>query len=398
MYKILIPLFLLSACSAETTTVEVSNPSDFARKDQSMSFRLDELGGDFSSVTSGGAPVASQVLDTDGDGMPDHLIFIADFKANEVKKFTLGLGAVFDFQKRTHAEVSIKTGGQWNDKHYEGGTFKNVDHVTTPPQYTDHSEYIRYEGPGIESDKVGYRIYLDWRNGFDIFGKVRPGLALHKTGLDGYDSYHHMADWGADILKVGNSLGMGGVGFWNGASVDRVSEVENRSATITHDGAIYSALNIGYQGWSVNGTKVDLSADLSMVAGSSLVHVKLKLGQALPNLVTGLVKHDGTTVILGDLDIPGQAYSYIATFGQQSLFKDNLGMFILFKQSAMSEIVEDEHNQAVVLRLQDNAVDYYFGAVWAGEENPIATREQFETYLKGQAEKLTLTPLTKILK
>lgn len=398
MYKIFILLLLLSACSGETATVEVSNPSDFARRDQLLSFRLDELGGDFSRVTSGGVPVASQVLDTDDDGTPDRLIFIANFQANEVKNFTLGLGTASDFKKRTHAEISIKTGGEWNDKHYEGGTFKNVDHVTTPPQYTDHSEYIRYEGPGIESDKIGYRFYLDWRNGFDIFGKVRPELALHKTGLDGYDSYHHMADWGADILKVGDSLGMGGFGFWNGASVDRVSEVENRSATITHDGAIYSSLNIGYKGWSVNGTKVDLSADLSMVAGSSLVHVKLKLGQVLPNLVTGLVKHEDAIVILGDLDMPGQNYGYMATYGPQSLFKDNLGMFILFKKDSMIQIVEDKHNQAVVLRLQDNAVDYYFGAVWAGEENPIVTLEQFETYLKGQAEKLTLTPLIKILK
>ena len=34
-------------------------------------------------------------------------------------------------------------------------------------------------------------------------------MVLPEVGLDGYDSYHEMSDWGADILKVGNRLGMG---------------------------------------------------------------------------------------------------------------------------------------------------------------------------------------------
>ena len=113
-----------------------------------------------------------------------------------------------------------------------GGSFKNVNHVTNPPQYTDHSEYIRYEGPGIESDMAGYRVYLDWRNGFDIFGKTTPGLVLQDVGQDGYDSYHEMSDWGADILKVGQSLGMGGYGYWDGNKTILVSEVAERSTTI----------------------------------------------------------------------------------------------------------------------------------------------------------------------
>ena len=39
----------------------------------------------------------------------------------------------------------------------------------------------------VESDQVGYRFYLDWRNGFDIWGKVSPMMMLKKTGLDGFD-------------------------------------------------------------------------------------------------------------------------------------------------------------------------------------------------------------------
>src|SRR5690606_24347117 len=124
-----------------------------------------------------------------------------------------------EFKKQTQAEISHKVGGEGQDNVNVGGTLENVDELTPPPQYTEHSEFIRYEGPGRESDKVAYRFYLDWRNGFDIFGKKIPDMVLQNVGQDGYQSYHEPADWGMDLLKVGKSLGAGGYGFWNGSDV-----------------------------------------------------------------------------------------------------------------------------------------------------------------------------------
>src|SRR5690606_16675865 len=106
-------------------------------------------------------------------------------------------------------------------------------------------------GPGIESDKVGYRVYLDWRNGFDIFGKKTSEMVLQNVGQAGFESYHHMADWGMDILKVGSALGVGGYGFWDGEKVERVSKVDGWDATIVENGDIYSAFQIKYKGWQI---------------------------------------------------------------------------------------------------------------------------------------------------
>ena len=36
-------------------------------------------------------------------------------------------------------------------------------------------------------------------------------LILHKIGNENYGSYHEDSQWGQDILKVGNSLGLGGI-------------------------------------------------------------------------------------------------------------------------------------------------------------------------------------------
>ncbi len=74
---------------------------------------------------------------------------------------------------KTYAEISVKEGGRWQGKKYVGDDFrfKNVAYLKAPDSHTDHSYYVRYEGPGWESNKVGYRLYLDWRNAIDIFEK-----------------------------------------------------------------------------------------------------------------------------------------------------------------------------------------------------------------------------------
>jgi len=57
-----------------------------------------------------------------------------------------------------------------------------VQSLTTPPGYKQGDKLVAYEGPGWESDRVAYRLYLDGRNAIDIFGKRSPDLVLSKVG------------------------------------------------------------------------------------------------------------------------------------------------------------------------------------------------------------------------
>ncbi len=375
--------------------LEVSNPSAFARPDTLISLSLNEVG-----VTAGPLQVwegevaqPTQLVDDDGDDRPDRLVFLTDLDAAATHGYLINREeAELSSPQRTHAEVSIKEGGEWQEATYVGGTFKNVDHVTTPPQYTDHSEYIRYEGPGIESDLVGYRFYLDWRNGFDIFGKKTSEMVLQGVGLDGYDSYHEMSDWGADILKVGQSLGMGGYGFWDGTRTVLVSDVSERSTTIRADGPIQSALEIDSKGWNTGAVTVDLKATLSMQAGSPMVDVTLETSAPLENLAIGIVAHPGTELIMGDLDITGQAWSYMASFGAQTLFEDNLGMVVLFRKIDFVSHTRDESSYVVVMQPRGTELSYAFGALWSGREGGVQTRAELEAFLAAEVERRTLSP------
>ena len=388
-----------SATIASTVaSLRIDNPSDFARNQQAIVLPFTDLGfalqpGENLRVNAlSGQALPSQLIDRDGDGQKDSLFLAPDFSAGASQELQILRGEPATSVQLTQAEISEKTGGQWQDSKYIGGTFRNVKSLTPPAQYSDHSEYIRYEGPGIESDKVGYRIYLDWRNGFDIFGNKTGKPILHQVGLDGYKSYHEPQPWGMDVLKVGKSLGAGGFGYWNGEAVDLVSKLSGHTATIIENGPLYSALTIDYKDWQVAGKTLNIKAHLSMTAGSRLLQNRLTFTQPLDNLAIGLVKLPNTEVITGILESSGHTYTYLATYGKQSIDGANLGMALLFKRGKLEKLTSDANSHIAVMNVSGQHLEYYLLGAWQHELNGIQNQQQFIEYLQQEAEKLTLTP------
>ncbi len=380
-------------------TLDITNPSTFERADQDLYLSYHDLG--LASplslqVREGNADIVSQPIDKDFDGENDGILLVTSFKGAQSKRLTIETSKDNSsaFEKRTQAEISRKEGGEWRPhskypnsekQEYVGGSFVSVKSLTPPAHYTDHSNWIRYEGPGIESDKVAYRIYLDWRNGFDIFGKLSDKPVLQSIGLDGYDSYHEMQPWGMDILKVGQSLGAGGFGEWQDDKLNLIHEVDRWTANINDNGALHSALSIHYQGWKSSVGKQDLTARVQMVAGSRLAKTTLNIDKPVEAMAAGVVKHDGTEFIQGNTNITGKAYTYIASWGKQSLDGNALGMAVFFKKENLDKVVEDENNYLAVLNpkirptqtnQQAQELEYYFAAVWE-RESGISNKDEF---------------------
>ncbi len=382
-------------------SVKASNPSGFSRKDQVITVPMTHLGlkqgADVSTFRfiREGAVVPHQFIDRDADGTLDSALIMLDFAAAEdvvVNMHSIDPAEREANSKRSHAEISIKTGGYWQEEKYVGGEFTGVNSVLLPEQYTDHSEYIRYEGPGIESELIGYRIYLDWRNGFDIFGKKQLGMQLKNIGLDGYEGYHEPVDWGMDILKVGKSVGLGGFGFWENNAITRVSDVNSRSARVIEDGDVYSSMVIEYDGWKVGESKVDVAAQFSMIAGSHAVKSRLLVDGDLPQLAIGIVKHSEAALLQGDLDITGRAWSYVATFGPQAVDGTQLVMYVLFQRQLLDEVTADEYNHVLKLQVRGGKLEYYFGAQWGAEARAELSKPAVEAMLQQEVEQLTFAP------
>lgn len=289
-----------------------------------------------------------------------------------------------EFKAKTQAEISVKQGGKWDNNKYVGGTFKNIENLRVPDEHTDHSFYIRYEGPGWESDRVGYRFYLDWRNAIDIFGKRVDTLVLQSVGLDGFDSYHQMADWGVDILKVGSSLGIGSIGYWDGTMANRVAKTDSVFCKIEYSGIIESSIITSYYGWKINDKNIDLTSTLTIQAGSRLTLHELTLSDKLPNVCTGIVKHDNAKIVLPEDTQDNNKWTYFSTYGKQTLEDDLLGMVIFYEKKDLIKIAEDKNSHVVVLATDNNDARYYFGAAWEHEYHGLKNEMEFKQYLDNQ--------------
>jgi hypothetical protein len=328
--------------------------------------------------------LASQTGNLDNDGNTNQIICVADFAANESKELIVRYaksGALTrEYPKRTQAELSHKVGGKFVNRKYEGGAFQNVQFLRVPPEHTDHSFYIRYEGPGWESDKIGYRFYLDWRNATDIFGKKTPNMVLQNVGQDGFDSYHAISDWGMDILKVGDALGIGSLAMWHENKAQRVAQTDSSTSAILANGAVHSQIQTKYFGWKVGAGVYNVVSNLSITAGSRLTKHLVEMDGNPQNLCTGIGKLDSTVLLASPETNTG--WAYLATYGKQSLANDKLGMAVLYRKNELIEVTEDQLSHVVVLKPENSRLTYHFLGAWEKEPNGIRTAEEFEAYLK----------------
>lgn len=378
----------------ESFTVTVKNPLDSLRTEVMVFVPSDKLKEGFNPnafivINDEEGEIPSQYNNHDQD--LKGIVFVLDhLHENEAKTVTVRYKkdgeSKRNYTKRTQAELSHKVNGVWKEREYIGGEFKNVDFLRVPPEHKDHSWFIRYEGPGWESDKVGYRFYLDQRNAVDVFGKSVPEVSLQKAGLDGFDSYHELQPWGMDVLKVAKSLGVGTIGYLLDTAAVRVEVTDSVTSRITENGDVYSSILTNYYGWNTGKTKTNLASRLTIHAGTRATHNLLDVNSDVDNLCTGLIKDANAKLFSKEGD--GSSYGYLATYGKQSLNKDNLGIAVLFKRSDFTEFTKDQFSHIVKLKPSNGKLDYYFVAVWEGEPGGIKTEEAFIAYMDKLAREL----------
>ncbi len=302
---------------------------------------------------------------------------IEKIEANKTLKVAIKQGTADNYPKRTYAELSHKIGGHFEGHKYVGGySWVKPNYITLPGDFRDHSYYIKYEGPGWESDKVAFRFYLDNRNGIDVFAKKTSDIVLPAVGIDGFDNYHNMADWGMDNMKVGKTLGLGSIAAWNGQKAVRVEKKDSVTCYIPADGKIRSQVKTVYYGWEANHIKCDLTSLISIDAGSRASHMELFVNKSLvDNIATGIFKDKNAELIVKNES--NDTWSYIATFGKQSLNNDMQGLAVFARTKQIKEITGDDLNHILVLTPENGYIEYYFMPTWELDKEPIATKEAF---------------------
>ncbi|NCP63490.1 MAG: DUF4861 domain-containing protein [Paraglaciecola sp.] len=325
--------------------------------------------------------VPNQLVDRDHDGEVDAILVVVDYAARSSKKIVIisllngRLAPVFAAQ--TQAEMGVRIAAQQNAEGiFQGGLYQAVTAMDLPSTHKIGDKLFKYEGFGWESANVAYRMYFDERALVDIFGKRKPAMVLQRVGLDGTD-YHTLADWGMDILKVGNSLGLGGIGFWRDNTLVKQQKYTQQSIVL-NNGPLQSSAALTQSGWSDGATNMDIKRTFTTTAGSSLSHVALSAEKSLGEMALGIVRHKVQQ--LHNVENTSE-WNYMATYGKQSLADDELGMALFFRHEDWRTNAQDADNELVIISA-DKTTEYYFVARWVQEQQALQNLEEFKQYLE----------------
>lgn len=396
LYFVLVALLFFD-CSSGKKNIDIIlfNPLDIERVDEFISLDVNSLQNKYPGFNQESFTIYEKNKEIpyqiENKGVRKLISFVVDFAPSEKKVLTIRNNGESNkvYKSRVYAEVAMKVDYHYRDGKFSGGRFQNYDSLKVPAVHTDHDALFRYEGPGWESDKVGYRYYIDWRNRIDIFGKKTNDLVLKKVGVNDLeaanDSYHVMQDWGMDIFNVGKSLGIGSYGILGKDSVITVSQRDSVICMITESGPVKAEITTEFYGWKVGNNKFDLKSVLSITAGSRLTKAELVINDSPENIVTGLAKNKHAEFSERRSD---GLWSYISLYGKQTLANDNLGIVLFYNNSELIETKEINDSYAVLLNPENNRITYYFGAAWEKEPNGIKNNNEFVTYIDNTLENL----------
>lgn len=262
--------------------------------------------------------------------------------------------------------------------------YRAVNQVTVPASHEIGDGMFPYEGIGWENGQVGYRLYLDGRLVADIFGKQQPAPVLAQIGQLG--SYHELAAWGMDVLKVGPSLGLGGIGIMRGGQPAQFGIVPQLSASIQESGGDMGRFTITAGGIKspANGTG-GFVANYSLAADSPMTHVSVQAEGGLP-LASGVVMHDGAEFWQSGA-AAGTNWRYIATYGDtQSENKDGLGMALFYRadQARYGGLANQTHYVA----FGGPQFEYGFLAAWERDSSGVTDRASFDALLQAELSRI----------
>ncbi len=276
-------------------------------------------------------------------------------------------------------QVAIDLRVRENDQ----SAYASLEAFTIPTSHEIGDGMMPYEGIGWENELVGYRLYLDGRLVSDIFGKKTGEPALAQ--IDEYGSYHDLAPWGMDVLKVGPSLGIGGIGIMRDGQPEQFVSVPELSVAIEQNGGDTGGFTITAGGIETpDGATGSFVANYSIGNGSPLTRVKVQSAGGLP-LTSGIVMHDGVKLLQSGDDAAD--WRYVATWGdQQSENEDGLGMALFYRAGQAN--YGGFANSTQFVTFDSGEFEYAFLAAWELDPQGVQSLDAFETLLEKELQAL----------
>lgn len=352
-------------------TVTAENPIDDRRSDETIAVgwrtitsRLADARPDRVRVRDERSrEIASQVVDNDGDGQPDELLFQADFAPKESRIFLI--------------------------------------EAATPAANAVPRVFLRHDPPrddmAWESDRIAFRIYGEGlkktpsamsSNGIDVWQKRTRDLILEKWYMKGHDAYHLDTGEGADFFDVGQTLGAGGTAIWRNDSIYRADNF--KSYRILANGPIRAIFELRYDPWNGGGLTVSETKRIAIDAGHNLYRSESTFrseGASEIPYAIGLVKRPG----MRGTGSKAEAWAWLTGWGPvapKNGGHGELGTAILLPRDRVKDWKETGNHYLAVSNARSGVpVVHYVGAGWTASGD-FPTPQSWWAFLDSFARRL----------
>ncbi len=361
-------LLVMGSCSPQPLKVTVSNPSDFERNGELIAISLvdNQLEGDVFLVKEldTNVEVTSQLMDNDGDGVADELIFVSNLLANASKDYAIVIG------ERASAD-SIKTFARFVPERTDDFAWEN-DRVAFRTYGPEAQRMVEAGEPGgtLSSGidcwlkKVDYSIINKWYQG----NIDQPGY-YHNDHGEGLDNYH-----------VGPSRGCGGTGVMVDGKL--YASKNFTGYQVLNNGPVESNFVLNYAPYAAGDRTIKETKHISIALGSNFTKYVIEV-EGTDTLTVGLTLHDK----IGEVSRNDDAgwISYETPHQKEMLSSAIIAQPGYFAGAMVVESdVKDESHVLMHLKVKDGKVVFYSGFNWSASKQ-FNNKEEWEQYLNQQA-------------
>ena len=339
------------ATPSSRVSVRAENTLPIERRDETIAIAWNDLRAALPAVqaqrvrvieAATGREAVTQVLDANGDGQPDSLLFQSSFWPTESRAFFVeAVASAAGAKARVHARYDVPR-----------------------------------DDMAWENDRVAFRIYGQglWKtpdslisNGIDVWPKRTRELVLEKWYGKGHDEYHTDRGEGADFFNVGPTLGAGGTAIWRDGKLHRFQNFKTHR--IVADGPIRAIFDLEYEPIDAGGQWVAETKRIIIDAGSNLYRSESVFrtdGAAEIPYAIGFVKRKG---MIGSTS-KAQPWGWLAAWGPVDVKQGEgghgeLGTAVLLDRQRVVDWKEsDDHYFAVSTARPGQPVVHYIGAGW----------------------------------
>ncbi|WP_282030175.1 DUF4861 family protein [Winogradskyella eximia] len=365
----LILIVFVFACEQEqkSTIISVKNTLDFERSNEIVEINKSLLDTDdlstigFKDVNTGELQV-TQLVDNDGDGTMDDILFQPKVPSKAMAKFEVVTITEAEQPKALDLCYSRFVPERTDDYTWENNKVAFRVYGPTAQKMIEDNVPGGTLSSGVDAwlKRVEYPIINKW----------------YKKEIETDGSYHIDTGEGLDDFHVGASRGVGGISV----KVDTTyyaSKNFTKWRTIT-TGPLRTSFYLEYENWDAGGNIIVESKVISLDLGQNFSKFNVSL-EGVENISAGLTLHEKDGEVFGNKDEGWVSY-------WQPHADSELGATILASKDYFKDFetynsdIKDLSNAYAHLNVIDNNVIYYAGYGWK-KSGQFASEQQWETYI-----------------